>query len=641
MSTDLYGVRVLAIDPANRRVKLRVFVVYETRPGAFDHTALPGDRSFFLRVLSGVPAWKYRWMRAPIDAHIPPEQRYDEAWVNANAWRYIERFERVRTQNEPLLDPPDEGITVCHYERDGTWEQEPRLMQADFDVYVTRPEYLAHLELGMSWGTTAYGSGADELDADEAAVLPDFFQAKELFPFGPRGAVRSTALSHDGALFAAVNTSGHLVVYETERWSEVYRSAERRAFATIGFIAGHRSLLCLNRLVNVNKAKIIDVARGGREPPAPKHLLLDPNGRPACSASADGARAVVAGPHLLERSADGAIVREWTRPGWTHPTVISADGSTVAGVLRQGADREIALWNARTGDELARWSVERTPSSIALSPDGRFLACATNYGPAVVHRASDGTVVRQDKPQINAFVTESVHWDPRGRFVLSRLEPSSRSGPCHVLIAPIGASTRRPRGPRPIRIVPAPSKMNPSAIARARAEQPASSADDFARLVAGHQTFLAAGGRESTFAVRSKGGVPVAYFEEGDLEIDIEPLADLSLRTLPPSIAGVDLSCADLTAVDATGVDATRVTLVGASVTDSNFERACFRDANLSRANFRRSNLRGADLRGADLRKCNFERCDLTGADFTGAQIGGVKLKFATLDRVVGFGLDG
>lgn len=636
MSTDLYGIRVLALDRANRRVRLRVFVVYETRPDAFDHTPLPSDLSFFLRALGGVPQWKYRWLRAPIDAAIPEGKRYDEPWVDANAWRYIERFERVSTRNEPLLDPPDEGVTMFHYEREGCWEQESRMMQADFDVWVTRPAFLAHLELGMSWGTTAYGTAAHALQPDEASILPDFLRAKPLYPFGPRSAVYSTALSHDGAYFAAGNTSGHIVVYETDRWSEVYRYAERRGLDSLAFIAGHASLLCRNRYAVAAKSMVIDVTRRGASRAVPSDVLLDSDGRPSFSASLDGTRSVVSGPRV--RVGDRVVERAKPERGWTHSTAISADGAVIAGVHNAGDSRDIVLSSALTGEVLTRLRAEREPTSLALSPDGRFLAYATNYDAAIVVRVSDGTVVRRDVRQINAFVTKAVHWDPRGRFVLSTLDPSSRRGPCHILIAPIGTARRVPRGPKAVRVVPAPSKMNPTAIASAR--KPALSAEAFAKLVAEHKAFLDTYGREHTFVVRRRRGVPVAYYEEDAREVDIAGLADVSLRALPSSIAGLELSCADLTAVDAAGVDATGVRLRDATVTDAVFERACLRDADLSRANFTRSNLRGADLRGADLRRCNFERCDLTGADFTGAQIGGVKLKFATLDGVVGFGVE-
>lgn len=621
---------------------MRVFVVYETRPDAFDHTPLPFDRTFFLRVLAdvGVPEWKYRRRRAPIDAAIPEDRRFDEAWVDANVWRYIESFERVATRNEPLADPPEEGITVCHYERAGCWEQESRLMQADFDVRVTRPEYLAHLERGMSWGTTAYATESDEMRADEAALLPDFSQSKELFPFGPRGTVRYTALSNDGAYLAANNSSGHVVVYETRGFAEVFRSTERVGWSKLGFVAGHPSLLCRNAYASADKALLIDVARGGKSSKSPRGLLLDRDGRLPFEASLDGARVVVNGPVMREHGAERVVDRAFAKSGWTYPTAISADGKVIAGVPRTGDEFVIALWNADTGEELARWSVHRSPTSVALSPDGRFVAFATDYDPAIVLRVSDGAVVRRDKRRSNEFLTKSVHWDPRGRFLVSKLEPWSRSGPCHILVAPIGTSKRRPKGPKAVRIVAAPSKMNPAAIAAARLAAP--SDEELARLLERHKAFLEAGGRGVTYEVRRRRGVPIAYYEAGERDVpeDVGAPADLSRRPLPKSLVGLDLSEADLTAVDAEGVDATDAVMIGATATDASFERACFRNANLTRVNFTRSNLRGADFRGADLRQCDFERCDLTGADFTGAKFGGLNFKFAILDGIVGFGTD-
>ena len=45
MSTDLYRIRVMALDRPARRVTFRVFLAY------YDWSGLPTDPSFFMRVL--------------------------------------------------------------------------------------------------------------------------------------------------------------------------------------------------------------------------------------------------------------------------------------------------------------------------------------------------------------------------------------------------------------------------------------------------------------------------------------------------------------------------------------------------------------------------------------------------------------
>ena len=50
MSTDLYGVRVLEVEPDASRMRLRVFVVYYDTQYKY-HQPIPDNRSFFVRIL--------------------------------------------------------------------------------------------------------------------------------------------------------------------------------------------------------------------------------------------------------------------------------------------------------------------------------------------------------------------------------------------------------------------------------------------------------------------------------------------------------------------------------------------------------------------------------------------------------------
>lgn len=113
MSTDLYGVRVLASDLAERRLRLRVFVVNYDKD-ARQYPPLPDDASFFFRVLHSRANNASSMAQA-----VSTEQILDEAFVDANAWRHVERVERVETLNEPV--DWTRGYEDFYYEREGGW----------------------------------------------------------------------------------------------------------------------------------------------------------------------------------------------------------------------------------------------------------------------------------------------------------------------------------------------------------------------------------------------------------------------------------------------------------------------------------------------------------------------------------------
>jgi hypothetical protein len=68
-----------------------------------------GRRQLFLRVLyeGGDPYSTPKHQRGPLADTISNNQIYDEDWVDANTWLFIERFEQVVIRNFPL---PDEGF---------------------------------------------------------------------------------------------------------------------------------------------------------------------------------------------------------------------------------------------------------------------------------------------------------------------------------------------------------------------------------------------------------------------------------------------------------------------------------------------------------------------------------------------------
>lgn len=146
MSTDTYGIRVLGKEGAT--VTLKVFLVY------YDWNTIPDTEDFFLSVL-----WDQADTRfdkgGPLGDTITVKQICSDDFRLEHAQEYIASVEVIGSKNYPIKDKTD--LETFYYEREGRWKDEDKLAQVDFKITVTDPKWIAHLEPGMSWGTTAYG----------------------------------------------------------------------------------------------------------------------------------------------------------------------------------------------------------------------------------------------------------------------------------------------------------------------------------------------------------------------------------------------------------------------------------------------------------------------------------------------------
>src|SRR5262249_28267191 len=147
MSTDLYRVRVLDLDPAQRKVTFRVFLVY------YDWEGVPTDPSFFFRIL-----WDEADARfgggGPLGHEVSVDQYLNEKWVDENTARFVERVTRLSIKNYPL-----KGKKPPTFIYDG-FKDEDILTQGDYEVIVTDPRWLKHLKKGQTWQTTSYETRA-------------------------------------------------------------------------------------------------------------------------------------------------------------------------------------------------------------------------------------------------------------------------------------------------------------------------------------------------------------------------------------------------------------------------------------------------------------------------------------------------
>ena len=112
----------------------------------------------------------------------------------------------------------------------------------------------------------------------------------------------------------------------------------------------------------------------------------------ALSLSPDGARLAAVSPGVIRVFSipGGDLVYEFFQSNTVTSLTFSVDG---ARLFSAGINKIIHVWNAEDGSPVAEWvGHERNILSIAVSPDGRFLASASAEG-VNVWNASDGNLI--------------------------------------------------------------------------------------------------------------------------------------------------------------------------------------------------------------------------------------------------------
>lgn len=234
MSTDLYGIRVLKKSPEEKKLQIKVFVVYYD-VAYKDHQPIPKDHSFFFRILRDCGPIKYNATN-PIENEIPNDLFFDEKWIDKNTFKFIEKVELLSTANFPVEDYS--AYHDFYYERNGAWVEEENLVQATYDVYVSDEKYISHLEEGMSWGTTSYETTAAKISKKHRKYLPDLSQQlTQLRPFQgkkqEKGTICTARFSNDGTILFVLSDAGELVAYRTQNWEELWRQETKKWFGTI------------------------------------------------------------------------------------------------------------------------------------------------------------------------------------------------------------------------------------------------------------------------------------------------------------------------------------------------------------------------------------------------------------------------
>ncbi|MEV0647410.1 tetratricopeptide repeat protein [Phytomonospora sp. NPDC050363] len=363
MSTDLYGVRVLEVAPAEPRVRFRVFVVYYDT-GSRTHAPLPDDPSFFLSLL-----WEASHREPLTSLHplwmVSAKQIVDEAWIAAETHRYVRGAERVETRNHPVTDDLWPRLSDFYYLRDDGWHDEETLVQADYDVEVTDPRWLAALSPGQTWATTSYSSRSDLVTEPEApAVLELRRPALTLDPFTGEeddgGTPGDLAFSDDGRFLAVTNQACELVVFDTGDWSERTRIAGSPLWGQdVRWIPGTH--LVTGRDLDEEpeagaRVRAYDVDAGAETEVTEPPLRATPHGAEA---------------RRLANTAAGSGEACAIRPDGAH--LVTGDGDDPG--------RGLSLWRVADGKLLTRCLADADiVRELAWSPDGTTLAASVITG---------------------------------------------------------------------------------------------------------------------------------------------------------------------------------------------------------------------------------------------------------------------
>ncbi|WBB64170.1 hypothetical protein O7599_17355 [Streptomyces sp. WMMC500] len=466
--TDLYGVRVLAVDLPRRRIRLRTTVIYYDRGS---HAPLTDDASFFLRVFGE------RADGAPLGDVLTQDQRLDETWVDAHTRFFVESVERVATRHHPLTDEEVDELLDDEDRGGFPWEEQPRFGEmtpeaaadlvlseetnvgADYDVVVTDPRWIEHLTAGDWWRTASYPTHADRPLAGEAGAIPDLRRpAAVLTPFGGDDEPRHLAFSDDSRFLAVTSEEGELVVYETAGWRERLRArADDYVSPWLMWVPGE-PVVTLRHHEDLRPQVAYDAVRDTPvEAPPQSGRLRSPTGRyrtewvsgPAVGLlSPAGETRVVA--------LDGSGDEEDGEPGPVAPdpyeaVAFSADESRMF-VGRGSRVYVVDPADGRILEVIGNEGIEIR--SLRVSPGGDHLAISGESAgrlEVLIRRVGDHRVVTRHAIGRGWYPLQSYElaWSPDGRWLAAGVRSvevkddwEAKGGETHLF--PVGLSTQPP-----------------------------------------------------------------------------------------------------------------------------------------------------------------------------------------------------
>lgn len=467
MSTDMYGARVISVDPGELRVRFKVFVVYYD-PGSRTYPPVPDDPSFFFYLLwEGASGYQGDFRKGPLGTLVDVDTALDFAWVDANARRFVSRVERVATRNHPPTAEQWKQLYDFYYERGGAWKDEDLLVQFEYDVWVTDQRWLEPFREGNAWGTTTFPLNADTWAAEDAPHIPDLANpAVTRYPFSTAtgglayDALTQLEFSDDGKYLATCSDKGRVWVYDTADWSEVVHTfaGDEWLVPLLMWVPGEHVLtvkaysLPGDRETQKQWAFNVDT-RTEVEAPFQEGHLRSRNGAYRLGPNDAGA----GGYDLLptERSPHRRVSHsgfaEDGSPLWDPIQCkdFSGDGSQ----LFLGAQENLYVVDPATGDVVDKvMDASERLFQLASNPNGTYLAVGSfsrklpyldlseqRPHELCVWRIADKKIVMGR--QLTTYV-DALAWSPDGRWLAAALEPTTEGsfnrGKTKLVIFPTG-----------------------------------------------------------------------------------------------------------------------------------------------------------------------------------------------------------
>jgi hypothetical protein len=425
MSTDLYGIRVLKTAPQEKKVTVRVFVVYYD-VSYKNHQPIPKDHSFFLRILWNKGDTRFG-KGGPIGNEINVDQILDESWVDANTYQFIEKVEQLSQSNFPVDDYS--AYQNFYYERNGTWENEEKLVQADYDVYVTEVKYMQHLSDGMSWGTTAYETSAFQLMKKYAKSLPQITKPDiKLLPFEgekEEGTPDKLFFSPDGSKLLAISQVNEVVAYDTTNWKELWRNNETKGMVYDINIDSKKGIIYFTDYGEFINGIDYNTGKNSTEKPISTAKLTSPNGSYFVNFGNDELLKFV--------DKEGNILSEIEQSGTVEAVAFSSNENLVA---IGGMYNQLSVWNIKEQSDKMIIETNARVNSLAFSPCSEFLMSILSEKIQIFNIQTKELVMKYS-PANDDYVG-GVKWSPDGKyFALTTIYgPNGYKG--HVSIYKIG-----------------------------------------------------------------------------------------------------------------------------------------------------------------------------------------------------------
>ncbi len=390
MSTDLYGIRVLKKEPEQKKITIKVIVVYYD-VAYKSHEPLPMDKSLFLRVL---------WGKGDDDSYVRTQiawdDFFDEDWINANAYKYIDHVQQLNTKNYPITDW--DGYHDFYY-GDGPWKDEDKLVQADYEVYVHDARLFEHLEPGQSWGTTSYETQSYVHPGAAAPFMPNLSaEVVKLEPFvGDQEGTDTLIFTADSKKLIASSSDNEITCYDTATWQELWRVKFDGMFGDmkIDEEAGIVWLTDYNRI-----AGVADIATGAVSEKTPKTTkrLVSRTGKYAVD-------------YMEDEFLDFGDDRKIEQPDTVEAVAFSEDDRLVA---IGGSYDSISIYDLE-GDTLVHTinGMQRT-NRLAFSRDAKYLAVLKFETLMIFEVASGKLLMNSIKKGDTSYGTPV--WSPDGKY---------------------------------------------------------------------------------------------------------------------------------------------------------------------------------------------------------------------------------